>query len=373
VAEVVFDEVSKAFPGPVLAVEELSLEVGNGEFLILVGPSGCGKSTTLRMVAGLERISAGTIRIGDRVINDVPPKDRDIAMVFQNYALYPHMTVEKNLAFGLRQRRTQKPEVRRRVDDVARLLGLADLLKRRPGQLSGGQRQRVAMGRALVREPAVFLLDEPLSNLDAQLRLQMRAELKTLHTRIGVTTIYVTHDQTEAMTLGDRVAVMLDGKLQQCGRPQEVYDHPANAFVAGFIGSPPMNFLAATVSGGRLRAGDLEVEHVRTGDGEVVVGIRPEAIRPVGEADAGPGFEIVVDVVEPLGDVVIVHGTVQARNAAFAVRDAMLLPDERGDRAVVALKMEAHLRPEAGTRIHAAVSREGMHLFDPETGERLAA
>jgi multiple sugar transport system ATP-binding protein len=231
-ARVAFDGVTKVYPGPVVAVEDLTLEVADGEFLILVGPSGCGKSTALRMVAGLERISDGTIAIGDRVVNDVPPKDRDIAMVFQNYALYPHMTVEKNLGFGLRRRRTPHEDVRRRVDEVSRMLGLDDLLRRRPGQLSGGQRQRVAMGRALVREPEVFLLDEPLSNLDAKLRVQMRSELKRLHDRIGVTTIYVTHDQVEAITLGERIAVLSDGVLQQVGPPQEVYDHPANVFVA---------------------------------------------------------------------------------------------------------------------------------------------
>ena len=218
-ARVAFDGVTKVYPGPVVAVEDLTLEVADGEFLILVGPSGCGKSTALRMVAGLERISDGTIAIGDRVVNDVPPKDRDIAMVFQNYALYPHMTVEKNLGFGLRRRRTPHEDVRRRVDEVSRMLGLDDLLRRRPGQLSGGQRQRVAMGRALVREPEVFLLDEPLSNLDAKLRVQMRAEIGRLQADLEVTTIYVTHDQTEAMTLGDRVAVMRKGVLQQVADP----------------------------------------------------------------------------------------------------------------------------------------------------------
>ena len=249
-ARVAFAGVTKVYPGPVVAVDDLTLEVDDGEFLILVGPSGCGKSTALRMVAGLERISDGTISIGDRVVNDVPPKDRDIAMVFQNYALYPHMTVEKNLGFGLRRRRTPREDVRARVDDVSRLLGLEDLLRRRPGQLSGGQRQRVAMGRALVREPEVFLLDEPLSNLDAQLRVQMRSELKRLHERVGATTIYVTHDQVEAITLGERIAVLSGGVLQQVGPPQEVYDHPANVFVARFIGSPPMNLLKGNATGG---------------------------------------------------------------------------------------------------------------------------
>ena len=235
------------------AVDDLSFEIEDGEFMILVGSSGCGKTTALRMIAGLEKPTAGTIRIGDRVVNDVSAKDRDIAMVFQNYALYPHMTVARNLAYPLRQRGVSKQEVGRRVQEVAEMLGLDTLLKRRPGQLSGGQRQRVAMGRALVREPEVFLLDEPLSNLDAKLRVQMRAELKRLHARLGITTVYVTHDQVEAMTLGHRIAVMSEGRLQQLGPPQEVYDSPSNVFVAGFIGSPPMNLLRAKRA---ERAGD---------------------------------------------------------------------------------------------------------------------
>src|SRR4029453_13554928 len=326
-ARVAFDGVTKVYPGPVVAVDDLTLEVADGEFLILVGPSGCGKSTALRMVAGPERISDGTIAIGDRVVNDVPPKDRDIAMVFQNYALYPHMTVEKNLGFGLRRRRTPHEEVRRRVDEVSRMLGLDDLLRRRPGQLSGGQRQRVGMGGgggggggwggAPVREPGVFLLDEPLSNLDAKLRVQMRSELKRLHDRIGVTTIYVTHDQVEAITLGERIAVLSDGVLQQVGPPQEgydhpanrfgrgvsgdgalqqggppqeVYDHPANVFVAGFIGSPPMNLLAGVALDGHVTVGGVELEHADAPDGEVLVGIRPEGLRPVGAEHGGPVF-----------------------------------------------------------------------------------
>ena len=246
--------------------------------MILVGPSGCGKTTALRCVAGLEKPTSGTIRVGDRVVNDVPPRDRDIAMVFQNYALYPHMTVYKNLAFGLKQRKTDKAEIDRRVSSVSTMLGLDDLLKRRPAQLSGGQRQRVAMGRALVREPSAFLLDEPLSNLDAKLRVQMRAELKRLHTRLGITTVYVTHDQIEAMTLGDRIAVMSNGKLQQLGPPQELYDEPTNLFVAGFIGSPPMNLIRGRADGGRVTAGDLTFERGGVADGDVAVGIRPETV-----------------------------------------------------------------------------------------------
>jgi ABC-type sugar transport system ATPase subunit len=368
VARVVFDEVTKVYPGPVVAVEQLSLEVGDGEFLILVGSSGCGKSTALRMVAGLERISDGTITIGDRVVNNVPPMDRDVAMVFQNYALYPHMTVAKNLAFGLRRRRTPRDEVRRRVNEVGRMLGLEDLLGRRPGQLSGGQRQRVAMGRALVREPDVFLLDEPLSNLDAKLRVEMRAELKRLQSRLQITTVYVTHDQVEAMTLGDRIAVLSEGVLQQVGLPQDVYDRPANVFVAGFIGSPPMNLLKGKAIGGRIVAGDLELDG-RVADGDVLLGIRPEALRPVGEDHPGPGLEVRVDVVEPLGDEVLVHGSVEARDAGVRidVEEATLLADEATDRATVRLRLPPTERPRPQSRLHVAVAPEDVHVFDETT------
>src|ERR671934_959292 len=256
-AEVRFEHLTKEFPGGTLALDDVSLEVSDGEFMILVGPSGCGKTTALRCVAGLEKPTRGRIVIGDRVVNGISPRDRDIAMVFQNYALYPHMTVYKNLAFGLKERSTPKAEIARRVQDISALLGLEELLKRRPAQLSGGQRQRVAMGRALVREPKAFLLDEPLSNLDAKLRVQMRAELKRLHTRLGITTIYVTHDQVEAMTLGDRIAVMSAGRPQQIGQPQEVYDHPANLFVAGVIRRPPPNLVRGHARGGRVEAGGM--------------------------------------------------------------------------------------------------------------------
>ena len=244
-AQIVLDQVDKVYPGGVKGVDGLNLSISDGEFMVLVGPSGCGKSTALRSIAGLEDITSGTITIGNRVVNDLPPKDRDIAMVFQNYALYPHMTVEQNLAFGLQQRKTPKDEIKRRVTDVAKMLGLEDYLKRKPAALSGGQRQRVAMGRAIVREPQAFLMDEPLSNLDAKLRVSMRASLSQLHDRLGVTTVYVTHDQVEAMTLGQRVCVLRDGKLQQVDTPQTLYNSPVNLFVAGFIGSPAMNFVAA--------------------------------------------------------------------------------------------------------------------------------
>ena len=373
-ARVAFDGVTKVYPGPVVAVEDLTLEVADGEFLILVGPSGCGKSTALRMVAGLERISDGTIAIGDRVVNDVPPKDRDIAMVFQNYALYPHMTVEKNLGFGLRRRRTPHEDVRRRVDEVSRMLGLDDLLRRRPGQLSGGQRQRVAMGRALVREPEVFLLDEPLSNLDAKLRVQMRSELKRLHDRIGVTTIYVTHDQVEAITLGERIAVLSDGVLQQVGPPQEVYDHPANVFVAGFIGSPPMNLLAGMAVDGRVTVGEVELEHAGAPDGEVLVGIRPEGLRPVGAEYGGPVFEVCVDVVEPLGDEVLVHGSVAAAGGAPAteVDAAILAAESESGRASVVVRLPPEDRPATGSLLRLTPAPNALRLFDPASGRAIS-
>jgi multiple sugar transport system ATP-binding protein len=369
-ARVAFDEATKVYPGPVVALDHLTLDVADGEFLILVGPSGCGKSTALRMVAGLERISDGTISIGDRVVNDVPPKDRDIAMVFQNYALYPHMTVEKNLGFGLRRRHTPREDVRQRVDEMSEMLGLQDLLRRRPGQLSGGQRQRVAMGRALVREPEVFLLDEPLSNLDAKLRVQMRSELKRLHDRIGVTTIYVTHDQVEAITLGERIAVLSEGVLQQVGPPQDVYDHPANVFVAGFIGSPPMNLLKGNAAGGRIAVGEVEFVDRQVPDGEVLVGIRPEGLHPVGEAFDGPVFEVSVEVVEPLGDEVLVHGSIEAR-AAEGRREAeevALLADGKRDRATITLRLPPEERPKPGSRLRVGIAQHKVRLFDAANG-----
>jgi multiple sugar transport system ATP-binding protein len=369
-ARVAFDEATKVYPGPVVALDHLTLDVADGEFLILVGPSGCGKSTALRMVAGLERISDGTISIGDRVVNDVPPKDRDIAMVFQNYALYPHMTVEKNLGFGLRRRHTPREDVRQRVDEMSEMLGLQDLLRRRPGQLSGGQRQRVAMGRALVREPEVFLLDEPLSNLDAKLRVQMRSELKRLHDRIGVTTIYVTHDQVEAITLGERIAVLSEGVLQQVGPPQDVYDHPANVFVAGFIGSPPMNLLKGNAAGGRIAVGEVEFVDRQVPDGEVLVGIRPEGLHPVGEAFDGPVFEVSVEVVEPLGDEVLVHGSIEA-HAAEERREAeevALLADGKRDRARITLRLPPEERPKPGSRLRVGVAQHKVRLFDAANG-----
>ncbi|MCK4276531.1 MAG: sn-glycerol-3-phosphate ABC transporter ATP-binding protein UgpC [Phycisphaerae bacterium] len=316
-AEVVLENVTKIFPGDVLAVDDICLNVRDNEFLVLVGPSGCGKSTTLRIVAGLEEATAGLIRIGDRVVNDVAPKDRDIAMVFQNYALYPHMTVYKNLAFALRLRRFKADEIDRRVQQAAKILGIPELLDRKPKALSGGQRQRVAVGRAIVRQPKAFLFDEPLSNLDAKLRVETRAELKQLHRRLQTTTIYVTHDQEEAMTLGERIVVLKDGRIHQIGPPLEVYRYPANRFVAGFVGTPPMNFfngrLVAADGGVAFDEGTTQVRLVQE-QGEalggwigkqVVLGVRPEAMATanVGRfAGHDNTIPVRIDVVEPLGE-----------------------------------------------------------------------
>ena len=323
-ANVSIENVTKIYPGDVKAVDDITLHIPDAEFIVLVGPSGCGKSTTLRMIAGLEEISAGTIAIGDRVVNDVPPKDRDIAMVFQNYALYPHMTVYKNMAFGLKLRGFPKRQIDERVDWAAGILGLEDLLHRKPKALSGGQRQRVAVGRAIVRQPKAFLFDEPLSNLDAKLRVETRAELKRLHHRLQTTTIYVTHDQEEAMTLGDRVVVMDDGIIHQCDTPINVYDGPANRFVAGFLGTPPMNFVEGALSGegdivwfegGGVRLKLLPetasmVAH-RVGK-EVVLGLRPEAVRLNAEQGHGQDpdhrIDVTISVVEPLGSSMDLYG-----------------------------------------------------------------
>jgi len=371
-AEVRYEGVGKVFAGRVVALDDLTLTIHDGEFMILVGPSGCGKSTALRLVAGLDRPSSGRIGIGGTVVNDVSPRDRDIAMVFQNYALYPHMTVERNLAFGLRQRKTPRDDVGRRVHEISDMLGLGELLGRRPGQLSGGQRQRVAMGRALVREPKAFLLDEPLSNLDAKLRVQMRSELKKLHRRLEITTIYVTHDQVEAMTLGDRIAVMNAGRLQQLGGPQDVYDRPANVFVAGFIGSPPMNLLRGSVRAGTASAGTFSVAAPGVKDGPVTVGVRPEAFRIASADAAGPCIEAEVDVVEPLGDEVLVHGSVDARPArSGAEEDEATLLADAGTRAAITIRFDPGQRPTPGDRITVTADPARVHLFDDVSGERL--
>jgi multiple sugar transport system ATP-binding protein len=368
-----FEGVTKQFPGGITAVDDLSLEIEAGEFMILVGSSGCGKTTALRMIAGLEKPGAGTIRIGDRVVNDLSAKDRDIAMVFQNYALYPHMTVARNLGYPLRQRGVSKADTRRRVQEVAEMLGLDGLLKRRPGQLSGGQRQRVAMGRALVREPKVFLLDEPLSNLDAKLRVQLRAELKRLHARLGITTVYVTHDQVEAMTLGHRIAVLSEGRLQQLGPPQDVYDSPSNVFVAGFIGSPPMNLLRARARSGRVTAGDF-VFDAELPDSELVVGIRPESLRrATGEL---PALDFHVAVVEPMGDEVVVHGSVAAElvGETATESDTVLLAsngNEQAGRAAAVARLEPRDRPEEGSVIRLDVDPSDIYIFDAASGRAI--
>ena len=356
-AEVAFHRITKVFDGDVVAVDTLDHNVADGEFMVLVGPSGCGKTTVLRMVAGLEKPTSGTIEIGGRVVNDLSPKARDIAMVFQTYALYPHMTVEENIAFGLKRHGFPRREVADRVREVSAMLDLHDLLRRKPAQLSGGQRQRVAMGRALARNPKVFLLDEPLSNLDAKLRAQLRAELKQLHQQLRTTSIYVTHDQVEAMTLGQRIAVMNHGRLQQVGTPREVYARPANLFVAGFIGSPPMNLLGAQVADGELRLGGTWVgsANLAAGCAEPVLGLRPEALR-VRRDSSLPALRYVVDVVEPLGHEVVVHGRIAGDSET-----------------VVVLRLPAADEPRPGEVLELAFAPEDVHVFDRESGARLAA
>ncbi len=349
--------------GETSVIEGLDLAVQDHEFMVLVGPSGCGKSTVLRMVAGLEEISGGTISIGDRIVNDVPPKERDVAMVFQNYALYPHMTIRENLEFGLKIRKTPQAEVDRLVGEAAQVLGIAQLLDRKPKQLSGGQRQRVAVGRAIVRKPSVFLFDEPLSNLDAKLRVQMRAEIKKLQARLRTTTIYVTHDQVEAMTMGTRIAVLKDGKLQQVGTPLHVYESPANAFVAQFIGTPPMNFVRGVLADGGTRvaapAFSIPVPAGLRGatagrDGrQVIAGIRPEHVLPDGRGargDTAP-VPVVVEIVETLGDEVVVHA-------------------RAGDDLLV-YKEDPHRAPEPGAAVGVQLELSALHLFDAETEVRL--
>jgi multiple sugar transport system ATP-binding protein len=363
-AEVTLNRVKKAY-GPVTVIPHLDLDIKDHEFMVLVGPSGCGKSTALRMIAGLEEITDGTIEIGDRVVNDVPPKDRDIAMVFQSYALYPHMTVRENLEFGLKIRKTPKAEMKRLVDEAAQILGITEFLDRKPKQLSGGQRQRVALGRAIVRKPAVFLFDEPLSNLDAKLRVQMRAEISTLQKRLRTTTVYVTHDQIEAMTMGDRIAVMNLGELQQLGTPLEVYDQPASLFVASFIGTPPMNLIPSTLadggatvaaSGFRMPVPPAFRAAAAGRDGQkLVLGIRPENIREAARAEGGGAVTVTarVEFVEPLGHEVIVHGRV-------------------GDELLVA-KVDPHRSPQIGGTMSLVIETEAAHLFDAASEKRLAA
>jgi multiple sugar transport system ATP-binding protein len=376
-AEIRLAGVTKLFGG-VTAVDEVSLEIADGEFLVLVGPSGCGKSTLLRMIAGLEDVTGGEIFIGERDVTDLAPRSRDVAMVFQTYALYPHMTVRQNMGYGLKARRTPKAEIAKRVDEVAELLGLSQLLDRRPAQLSGGQRQRVAMGRAIVRQPQAFLLDEPLSNLDAKLRVGMRASLAQLHQRLGVTTVYVTHDQTEAMTLGQRVAVLRDGKFLQVDTPKQLYERPTNLFIAAFIGSPAMNLVNATVDGDGVRFGQFHLPFAEgrrpSGVGEhVVLGIRPEAFEDASFAPGLPTIRTRVEVLEELGSDVHLFFHVDAAPISAEILEAAAgggLPDGR---ALFTARVDAQTAARVGDVIDLAVDARRFHFFDPDTGARLTA
>ena len=396
-AGITFDDVTKTYGDGYRAVSDLNLDVQDGEFVVLVGPSGCGKTTALRMIAGLEEISGGQIRIGERVVNNLPPGARDIAMVFQNYALYPHMTVAENIGFALRMRKVPKAEARRRIEETARIIGLLDHLDRKPGQLSGGQRQRVAMGRAIVREPQVFLMDEPLSNLDAKLRVQMRAEISRIQRQLAVTTVYVTHDQVEAMTMGDRVAVMRKGVLQQFDAPQHLYDRPANLFVASFIGSPAMNMLEGTLERQgdelvcRIGAGVLALprevlaerptlaEHLGR---PVAVGIRPEALNEPGRREGADGGRLHgrVVAVEALGPEQLAHIEIEAQPVLVEHVVEGLVDEEQAEdlaeiisegHASVVARLDASARVREDDRIELAVDVRRLHFFDLETGEAI--
>ena len=358
-ASVTFEAASRIYPGTTApAVDKLNLVVNDGEFLVLVGPSGCGKSTSLRMLAGLEEIDAGRILIGDKDVTNVAPKDSDIAMVFQSSALYPHMTVAENMGFALKIAGVAKDERDKRVRDAAKLLDLEPYLDRKPKALSGGQRQRVAMGRAIVREPQVFLMDEPLSNLDAKLRVATRTQIAALQRRLGITTVYVTHDQVEAMTMGDRVAVLKDGLLQQVDTPRNLYDNPANAFVAGFIGSPAMNLLVAPVVGGKAKLGNLEIAVPASAGASVTVGIRPEGFAP-----ASSGFDVLVEVVEELGSDAFVYGKPADSSVKFA--------NATDEGAQVIVRWDPKNPPRAGQTITVSANQSSVHLFNATTGERI--
>ena len=385
-AGIVLQGVTKVFGNEVVAVDDVSFEIGDGEFMVLVGPSGCGKSTILRLLAGLDEVTAGEIFIGEDNVTDRPPKERDVAMVFQNYALYPHLTVEENIGFGLRIRHVDKAEVRRRSREAAKALGLERLLDRRPAELSGGQRQRVAMGRAMVREPKAFLMDEPLSNLDAKLRVQMRTELARLHDRLRTTTVYVTHDQIEAMTLGHRVAVLKDGLLQQVAAPRELYHAPHNLFVAAFIGSPPMNLVEADVRGRSLEFAGFSVPVPEAFDlsahegGRLILGFRPSdmedaSVRPAGDR---PSIDVTVDVTEELGSEINVlfaidappvetDDTIAAATEDGTAEDAALITG--GDRAVLCARVDARSRVTPGGSIRLTLDPERFLFFEPDTGD----
>jgi multiple sugar transport system ATP-binding protein len=384
------EKVNKVYENGFHAVKDMSLDIAEGEFMVLVGPSGCGKTTALRMVAGLEDITTGILRIGGKEVNDETPKERDIAMVFQNYALYPHMTVAQNIGFALKLRKLPKAELDAKVKEAAGILGLTDWLDRKPGQLSGGQRQRVAMGRAIVRQPSVFLMDEPLSNLDAKLRVQTRTEVSKLQKRLGTTMVYVTHDQTEAMTLGDRLAVMRSGLLQQVGSPHDLYDNPVNLFVAGFIGSPAMNFMAGTLEEGALRTviGDLplspqlrqSLESANTGR-QVIVGIRPENFEDASIVQPdlrshGITFNATIDVVESMGSDVFVYFTQDSGLSAATDQLADLAEDsgsaEAGSGETVTARLDAATRVKEGESAELWADVRNVHIFDPQTGANLS-
>jgi multiple sugar transport system ATP-binding protein len=389
VAEIVLENVTKRFPDGALAVDKISLDIADGEFVILVGPSGCGKSTTLNMIAGLEDITDGELRIGGKVVNNAAPKDRDIAMVFQSYALYPHMTVRQNMGFALKLAKTPQATIDEKVNEAARVLDLTQHLDRRPANLSGGQRQRVAMGRAIVRDPAVFLMDEPLSNLDAKLRVQTRTEVSKLQKRLGTTMVYVTHDQTEAMTLGDRLAVMRSGILQQVGSPHELYANPVNLFVAGFIGSPAMNFMAGTLeeggvstSIGRLPLSPQLRQALESGNSgrQVIVGIRPEDIEDaslVQAADQAKGvkFRATIDVVESMGSDVFIYFTQESGLTAKTDQLADLAADsgsaEPGSAETVTARLDPTTQIKEGDSAELWADVSSMHIFDPDNGENL--
>jgi multiple sugar transport system ATP-binding protein len=346
-ASVAFERVTKRYTAETTAVSSLDLQIRDTEFMVLVGPSGCGKSTALRMLAGLEDITEGTIKIGERVVNDVPARERDVAMVFQSYGLYPHMTVYDNIAFGLRQRHTPKPDIEPKVREASRLLDLDSYLQRKPRQLSGGQRQRVALGRAIVRNPQVFLLDEPLSNLDAQLRVETRINLQKLHRDLASTFVYVTHDQVEAMTMGDRIAVLKDGVLQQVASPSDIYDHPANMYVAGFIGSPKMNFIPVTIEGTTARAAGFQLELPRALEiNSGMLGIRPEEVTVASTGD-NPQIEMKVEVVESPGSDQFVYGSVNG--------DSMIA------------RVDPHLKVAMGDLLRLTLSLDRVHVFDTAT------